>query len=113
MPPAKSSAPIWPSQPAGLPSAPAAQTQWASGSYTNVAHRRMNRQYGPNRTRSAIAPEIRAGVMMANIPWYMQWMRIGTWVPGKTLSYRSGEPRPRNSGDQPNHPACEAPKAML
>ena len=36
VPPAKSSAPSFASQP------PDPHTQWASGSYTNVAHRRMN-----------------------------------------------------------------------
>ncbi len=30
----------------------------------------MNARYGPNRMRSTTAPEIRAAVMMANVPWY-------------------------------------------
>ena len=44
---------------------------WASGQYTNVTHRSMNRQNGQNRIRSAIAPLMSAGVMIANIPWNM------------------------------------------
>src|ERR1043166_8038018 len=63
VPPAKSSAPSFCSHP------PAPQTQCASGSYTNVDHRTRNTTYARNRIRPAIAPEMSAGVMIANISW--------------------------------------------
>ena len=50
---------------------------WASGQYTNVTHRSMKMRHGQNRMRSAIAPEIRAGVMIANMPWNMTWVKTG------------------------------------
>src|SRR5437762_541544 len=65
VPPAKSSAPSFCSQP------PAPQTQCARGSYTNVDQRSRNTTYARNRIRSAMAPEISAGVMIANISWNM------------------------------------------
>ena len=46
-----------------------ANTQWATGKYTNVAHRPANTSQPPNFSRSATAPEISATVMMANINW--------------------------------------------
>jgi len=63
VPPAKSSAPIFLSQP------PSPHTQWASGSYTSVAQSRTNRMNAENFFRSAKAPVMSAGVMMANIIW--------------------------------------------
>ena len=39
-----------------------------SGQYTTAVQTRTNRQYGLKRTRSAIAPLMRAGVMIANMP---------------------------------------------
>ena len=48
---------------------PAPQTQCASGSYTKVAHRRLNSTNALNRLRSAKAPVINAGVITANIIW--------------------------------------------
>ena len=83
VPPAKSSAPIFPRSPIALAPRLAAttlesnqsnaHTMWASGQYTKVTHSTMNRQKGQKRMRSAMAPEIRAGVMIANIPWNMTW----------------------------------------
>ena len=61
VPPAKSSAPMPPIQ-------PPPHTQWASGSYTSVAHRIANARNALNFIRSATAPAISAGVMIANIP---------------------------------------------
>ena len=46
-----------------------ANTQCATGKYTNVAHRPANTSQPPNFSRSATAPEISATVMMANINW--------------------------------------------
>ena len=63
VPPAKSSAPIFLSQP------PSPHTQCASGSYTMVAHSTVNSRKAENFLRSAKAPVISAGVMMANIIW--------------------------------------------
>jgi hypothetical protein len=46
-----------------------ANTQCATGKYTTVPHRTRNTTQLQNFARSAIAPEIRAGVMIANISW--------------------------------------------
>ena len=64
VPPAKSSAPT----PSG-PRNPPPHTQWASGAYTSTAHSPVKARYPGNRIRSANAPEISAGVMIANIIW--------------------------------------------
>ena len=50
------------------PIQPPPQTQWASGSYTSVAHRIANARNALNFIRSATAPAISAGVMIANMP---------------------------------------------
>ncbi len=70
----------------------------------------MNRQYGPKRMRSARAPLMRAGVMMANMPWYMQWTKMGMFVPGKG-SPEATPCRPSNEELQPIQPPCVSPKA--
>src|SRR5579884_143055 len=61
VPPAKSSAPSFPSQP------PCPHTQCAMGSYTIVAQRTLNNTNAPKRLRSAKPPVISAGVITANI----------------------------------------------
>src|SRR3990172_9295145 len=63
VPPAKSSAPSFLSQP------PSPQTQWASGSSTSVAHSTVKSRNAENFLRSANAPVMSAGVMIANIIW--------------------------------------------
>ena len=63
VPPAKSSVPRARSQP------PVPHTQWAIGSYTKVAHSRVNSTNALKRLRSAKAPVMSAGVMTANIIW--------------------------------------------
>ena len=64
VPPAKSSpfrsAKIHPSE---------SNTQCATGAYTSSDHAAMKIRNGPNFARSANAPVISAGVMMANISW--------------------------------------------
>ena len=67
VPPAKSSAPRRASQPAG------ANTQCATGAYTSTTQSPTNQAHAPNRTRSAIAPVISAGVITANIIWYAMY----------------------------------------
>ena len=52
-------------------------TQWATGKYTIVVHAATKMTQGPNRARSAIAPEIRAGVMIANMSWNAANAKIG------------------------------------
>jgi hypothetical protein len=47
------------------------QTMWASGKYTRNIQPTMNSISALNFMRSAMAPTISAGVMMANINWYM------------------------------------------
>ncbi len=42
---------------------------WAMGSYTMMDHKTMNSTMALNFMRSAKAPVINAGVMMANINW--------------------------------------------
>lgn len=71
VPPAKSMTPSSKAQP------PAPHTQWATGKYTTVAHRATNSAQAENLTRSARAPLIRAGVMIANIIWKTMKVRIG------------------------------------
>ena len=63
VPPAKSSAPRRNSHPAGE------NTQCATGVYTSSAHSPTNQNQAENFMRSAIAPVISAGVMIANIIW--------------------------------------------
>ena len=63
VPPAKSSAPRLNSQPAGE------KTQCAIGAYTRIDHNRTKPTHAENRMRSAMAPVIRAGVMIANMSW--------------------------------------------
>src|SRR5262245_40687269 len=48
------------------------QTMWARGKYTTNIHSRMKSMMAEYFMRSAMAPTISAGVMMANISWYMQ-----------------------------------------
>jgi hypothetical protein len=62
VPPAKSSAPRPPSQ-------PWPHTQCATGAYTSRLHAAMNARYAGKRIRSTMAPEIRAAVMIAKVPW--------------------------------------------
>jgi hypothetical protein len=61
-PPAKSLAPIAPIQ-------PPPHTMWARGPYTISTQSVMKARYGPNFMRSAKAPIIRAGVLIATIAW--------------------------------------------
>src|SRR5687768_9113423 len=63
VPPAKSSAPSFWSQP------PDPQTQCASGAYTSVDQSRIKARNARNRMRSTIAPDTSAGVITANIAW--------------------------------------------
>jgi hypothetical protein len=50
-------------------SSPPPHTMWASGKYARVTHTPANANQVPNRTRSAMAPEMSATVMMANVTW--------------------------------------------
>src|SRR5688572_29132375 len=52
------------------PSAP--QTMWAKGKYTTIIHAATKSMSALNLMRSAMAPMIRPGVMMANISWYIE-----------------------------------------
>src|SRR3989339_1326496 len=63
VPPAKSSAPRFLSQP------PTPHTQWQTGSYTTVIQIILKTAKVENFIRSANAPVISAGVMTANIIW--------------------------------------------
>src|SRR5690349_10719744 len=65
VPPAKSSTPSEASQPSGD------HTQCAIGAYTHSDQSAMNTSIDENLIRSANAPVISAGVMMANIIWYI------------------------------------------
>src|SRR5664279_1354102 len=80
VPPAKSSTPHLASQPApsksGAP-VPKSNTQCATGKYTSVAQIVMKIDQDMNFVRSAIEPEISAGVMIANINWKAAKTTIG------------------------------------
>src|SRR5262245_21827414 len=67
VPPAKSRAPQPRMSPRAVPVAP--HTMWQSGSYTSDAHRSEKTRKALNFMRSANAPVMSAGVMMANISW--------------------------------------------
>ena len=66
VPPAKSSVGNLPPSVA-LRNPPLPQTMCASGAYTTRNHNVMNKTVPLNFIRSAVAPVISAGVMMANI----------------------------------------------
>ena len=69
VPPAKSSEPRSPSQPVMTPSVQyPPYTQNPIGQYTRMIHAGTKIAHAENFMRSATAPEIRAGVMTANIP---------------------------------------------
>src|SRR3954466_14222986 len=63
VPPAKSSTPSDASQPSGD------HTQCAIGAYTHNDHSAMNTSIDENLMRSANAPVMSAGVMIANMSW--------------------------------------------
>ena len=71
VPPAKSSAPKSPNQP------PSPQTQCAIGAYTTSDHTPMNTRNVLNFARSANAPVISAGVIIANVIWKTMKSRCG------------------------------------
>ncbi len=89
MPPAKSSAPIFWSQ-------PPPHIQWAMGTYTTSDQSAMKRSMALNRTRSANAPMMSAGVITANVSW-----NIATTVSG-TDPWSASRPTPaRNAFESP------------
>jgi hypothetical protein len=104
VPPAKSITPSSKAQP------PAPQTQWATGKYTIVTHRVMNSAQAENFTRSASAPLIRAGVMMANISWKTRKTKTGIVYPSHS-SVRPMLLRPTQSEFQPMSEPESVPKA--
>src|SRR5882762_9602529 len=57
---------------------PVPNTQLATGKYTIVTQRATNNVQPQNFARSAIAPEISAGVIIANISWNIANTRTGT-----------------------------------
>ena len=63
-----------------MPSQPSPKTQCATGSYTSSDQASMKTQNGPNFARSAKAPVISAGVMMANMHWKI--MNDSSGMPG-------------------------------
>ena len=70
VPPAKSKQGIFPPENA-FSKPPLPQTMCAIGKYTISTHSTVNSSIALNFMRSANAPEISAGVMMANISWYI------------------------------------------
>ena len=68
VPPAKSKAGNFPPS-AAFSRPPLPHTMCAIGKYTTKDHSVMNRSMAENFIRSANAPEISAGVMMANMSW--------------------------------------------
>src|SRR5918995_1043345 len=99
VPPAKSSTPKPNSQPSGD------HTQWAIGAYTNVDHATANRTNALKRLRSAKAPVMSAGVMIANIIWKAMNARWGIVV-----AYTSdGSPVTPSSASQSSPPMIPSP----
>src|SRR5664279_2286617 len=78
VPPAKSSTPQFASHPPPLPSVPKSNTQCATGKYTMVVQIVAKIDHERNFVRSAIEPEISAGVMIANINWNAANTIVGT-----------------------------------
>src|SRR5664279_4310503 len=78
VPPAKSSTPQFASQLPPLPSVPKSNTQCATGKYTMVVQIVAKIDQERNFVRSAIDPEINAGVMIANINWNAANTIVGT-----------------------------------
>ena len=92
VPPAKSSAPRLKSQPEGE------NTQCAIGAYTRIAHSPMNHTHAENLMRSAMAPVINAGVMIANMSWKARNTSggIDSWKPvGDVLAASRNQARSR------------------
>ena len=106
VPPAKSSAPKPSSQP------PSAQTQWATGAYTMVTHKVVNTTKALNFIRSAKAPVIRAGVMIANIPWKIMNACAGILASGVAPSEALTPAKPKLS-KPPIKPPMSGPKANV
>src|SRR5690606_38571921 len=65
VPPAKSRTPILNRIPSGC------HVACANGAYIKIKNKQIKRMYEVNRMRSANAPVINAGVMIANFSWYM------------------------------------------
>ena len=85
-PPAKSRAPRSSSQ-------PPPKIQCATGRYTRTDHSTMKPTHAANRIRSATAPVMSAGVMIANVSWNATNARSGTptanvpTAPGPVMSF--------------------------
>src|SRR3954447_23937820 len=112
VPPAKSSTPSLASQPAPFPFAsPKLNTQCATGKYTSVTQKVTKTDQPRNLARSAIAPEISAGVMIANMSWNIENAAFGmvSWAPFAAsdliASPMPNQPRP------PQNPFPVCPKA--
>ncbi len=59
---------------------------WAIGAYTRTSHTEMNTAYAENFRRSAVAPVISAGVMIANVIWNAQNSTNGMVKKARKLS---------------------------
>jgi len=101
VPPAKSSRPICPSQ-------PPPHTQWVMGTYTTSSHRMLNTSMVEKRMRSAKAPTISAGVIMAKVIWNITKTDSGM-VPDTESSVSPA----RNIWDQPPKNALPSVNARL
>src|SRR5262245_11007822 len=102
VPPAKSSCPLTASQPLG------SHTQCAIGEYTTIDQMPMNQSMAENFIRSANAPQINAGVMIANVIWNIMYTDSGIvgaseFVEFKVIAARKMFSRP------PNHAWCPPP----
>ena len=107
VPPAKSRAPRLNSQPVG------AKTQWATGAYTRVDHRARKSAHPANFIRSAVAPVMRAGVMMANIIWKATNASAGTVSASRPGMLPLNKPLRPTRSKPPITPPWSLPKARL
>ena len=91
-------------QPPTTSSASKAKTQWATGKYTTVAQTPAKTIQAPNLARSAMAPEIRATVMIAKTAW--KPTKAMTGRPPSSVVVSSMSPaRPKYCAGSPSRPA--------
>jgi hypothetical protein len=87
---------------------PGAQTQWATGAYTTRLHSTTKSTKAFVRTRSTRAPEMRAGVITANMPWKSMNAECGM-VAASEGSGASPTPLSRTHLNPPRRPSSPPP----
>ena len=113
VPPAKSSTPCPARYPApvivSFANVPKSKTQCATGKYTTVTQIATKMPQETNFVRSAIAPEISAGVMIANMSWKATNANSGIGYSPPLFGTASTRPPSPDSSNEPNHADPESP----